>query len=100
MRPLSPLTLRAPKGRSSILHEALHDAGTAIGLAGFALAVIDLKRVLEIAQLSRGLAMVAQRRAAGLDGEIEHIMDGIDKMRGALGRLALLGRQCCGETAR
>ena len=40
-----------------------------------ALAVVDLERVLEIAERAVGLAMVAQRRAAGLDRRLQHLAD-------------------------
>src|SRR3979490_1002151 len=69
------LAFRAPERRAPVLGEALDDAATSRGLAFLALAVVDLKRMLEITQFARGLAMVAQRRAAGLDRLIQDRMD-------------------------
>src|SRR6266496_5327606 len=66
------LALRAPEGRAAVLVEAAHDTAAARCLALFAFAVVDPKRMLEIAELARSLAMVAQRRAAGLDRLIQH----------------------------
>jgi hypothetical protein len=63
----SLLTLRTPERRASVLHEALHDPRAAIGFAFLALAVVDLERMLEIAEFAGCLADIAQRRAAGLD---------------------------------
>src|ERR1700738_2056623 len=61
------LAFRAPKGRAAVLRKAPHDAVTAGSLAFLALAVVDLERMLEIAELAVGLAMLAQRRSARLD---------------------------------
>src|SRR5664279_3163998 len=61
------LAFRAPERRAPVLGEALDDAAAAGGLALLALAIVDLKGMLEIAELAGGLAMVAQRRLqAGL----------------------------------
>jgi hypothetical protein len=68
----SPLTLRAPERRSPVLHKTLHDPRAAIRFTFLALVVVDLKRMLEIAEFAGGLAVVAQRRAAGVNGLIEH----------------------------
>ena len=57
----SLLALRAPEGRAPVLGEAPDDAAAARGLAFLAFAVVDLERMLEIAELARGLAMIAQR---------------------------------------
>ena len=56
---------RRSSGR--FLTEAPDDAAATGGLALLAFPVIDLKGMLEIAELAGGLAMIAQRRAAGLD---------------------------------
>ena len=66
------LALRAPEGRASVLDETLYDAAATRGLAFLALAVIDLERMLEIAEFARGLAMIPQRRTAGLDRLVQH----------------------------
>jgi hypothetical protein len=68
----SPLALRTPERRASVLREPPHDAAAAGAFAFLALAVIDLKRVLEITELAGGLAVIAERRAASLDRLIEH----------------------------
>ena len=49
------------------------------GRAFFALAVVDPEIVLEIAERAVGAAMIAQRRAAGLDRVVEHRLDGVDQ---------------------
>jgi hypothetical protein len=41
--------------------------------------VIDPEIVLEHAELAVGAAMVAQRRAAGLDGLVEHRLDRVNQ---------------------
>src|SRR6266436_3180978 len=53
------LALRAPERRPSVLGEAPDDAA-AERSARLAFAVVDLKRMLEIAELTRGLAMIPQ----------------------------------------
>ncbi len=55
------LALRAPKGRAAVLDEALDDAVAAFAAARLAFSVIDLKRMLEIAEFAGRLAMIAQR---------------------------------------
>src|ERR1700759_967364 len=94
------LTFRAPEGRTPILVEAAHDAAAAFGVARFAFAVVDLKRMLKIAELSRGLAVVAQRRAAGLDRLIEHGVDRFHQPPRVVGRFAFFGRQRCRQSSR
>src|SRR5690606_9082355 len=75
---------------------ALHDAGDrsgATGLAaGLALAVIDREGMLEIAERSVGMHIVAQRRAAGLDRVGDDRADRRCKPFGALAHLA--ARRC------
>src|SRR3984893_13562989 len=94
------LALRTPEGRAAVLGKALDDSVAARGLAFFAFAVVDLERVLEIAELARGLAMVAQRRAAGLDRLVQHRVNRGDQPFGVIGRLALFGGQRRGRSAR
>src|ERR1700722_18474687 len=94
------LAFRAPECRASVLGEPPHDSATSRGLAFFAFAVVDLKRVLEIAEFAGGLAMIAQRRAAGLDGLIEHAVNRRDQPPGMVGRLCLFGCQCRGQSSR
>src|SRR3954447_23300618 len=88
----SPLALRAPEGRSSVLREPPHHAAAAGGDAGLAFAAVDLERVLEIAEFAGGLAVVAERRAAGGNGLVQHRMDRLDQADRVVGRRALFGR--------
>src|SRR5258708_10753863 len=96
----SLLTLRAPERRTSVLGKALHQTTAFRGVAFLALAVVDLKRVLEIAEFTRSLAMIAQRRAAGLDRLVQHRVDSSDETPGMVGRLALSRGQRSGQTTR
>src|SRR5258708_1588024 len=88
----SLLALRTPERRAPILGEPPHDAAAARGLAFFTLAVVDLERVLEIAEFAVGLAMLAKRCAAGLDRLIEHRMNSRPQPLGVIGRLTFF---CC-----
>src|SRR6516162_8921442 len=63
----SLLALRAEKGRATILRDAPHHAVAAGRDAGLALTVINPEMVLEHAEFAVRAAVVAQRRAAGLD---------------------------------
>src|SRR5882757_6588794 len=54
------LAFRAPERRPPVLGEAPDDAAAARRSARLAFAVVDLKRMLEIAELTRGLAMIPQ----------------------------------------
>src|SRR6266700_5781479 len=94
------LTFRTPEGRPAVLRETLHDAAAARCLAGLALAVVDLERMLEIAELARRLTVVAQAGAAGPDGVIQHGVDCIDQSLRMIRRLTFLGRQRRGDPAR
>src|SRR5450631_4235932 len=96
----SLLTLRAPERRAAVLGKAPNDAATPRGLAFLAFAVINLERVLEITEFAGGLAMVAQRRAAGLDRLIQHRVNGIDQAFGVIGRLSFFCRQGRGQSSR
>src|SRR5215472_18154134 len=89
--PRSLLAFRAPEGRPPVLGEALDHAAAAACLA---FAVIHQKVVLEIAELAIGLAMVAQRRAAGLDRLVQHGMDRIDQAACVTGGCALAIGHC------
>ena len=46
------LALGAPEGRAPVLGETLHDTAATLALAGLAFAVIDLERMLEIAEFA------------------------------------------------
>src|SRR5438552_1970364 len=94
------LALWAPEGRAAILVEAADGTAAARGLAFLALAVVDLEGMLEIAELARGLAMVAQRRAAGLDRLVQHRVDLLHQPPRVIGSLALFGRERRGQPPR
>src|ERR1700736_729089 len=96
----SLLALRAPERRAAVLGKAPHDAATPGGLTFLAFAIINLKRMLEIAEFAGGLAMVAQRRAAGLDRLIQHRVNGIDQAFGVIGRFSFFCRQGRGQSSR
>src|SRR5579859_157325 len=55
------LAFRTPEGRTPVLGEAANDAAAAFGLALFAFTVVDLKRVLKIAEFAGGLTMIPKR---------------------------------------
>ena len=74
---------RAEEGGASVLHDAAHGAVAARRRAGLTLAVVDPEMMLEIAEIAVGAAVIAQRRTAGLDGVVEHGLDGIDESVGA-----------------
>src|SRR5690348_5346737 len=73
------LANRAEEGRASGLDDAANRAAAAARRARPSGAVVDAEIVLEIAELAIGAAMIAQRRAAGLDGVVEHVADGRDQ---------------------
>src|SRR5664279_1031182 len=87
------LAFRAPERRAPVLGEALDDAAAAGGLALLALAIVDLKGMLEIAELAGGLAMIAQRRAAGLDRLVQHRVNRTHQTFGMIGRFTRFFRQ-------
>src|ERR1700730_178775 len=90
---LSLLAFRTPECRAPVLGEPPHDSNAACGLAFLAFAVVYPERVLEIAEFARGLAMVAQRRAAGLDGLVQHRVDRRDQLLGVVGGFSFPGCQ-------
>src|SRR5690606_12716092 len=65
------LTGRAEERGAPALDDALDRAVASGRCAGMAFAVVDVEGVLEIAERSVGLAIVAQRRAAGPVGRAE-----------------------------
>src|ERR1700683_4862648 len=97
---MSFLAFRAPECRAPVLGEPPHDSTTPGGLAFFALAVVDLERMLEIAEFAGGLAMIARGRAAGLDGLIQNRVNRVDQTFGVIGRFGFFCRQCCRQPAR
>src|SRR3954452_1972275 len=96
----SLLALRAPEGRAAVLVEAAHRAAAARRLTFLAFAIVDLEGVLEIAKLAGSLAMIAQRRAAGLDRLVQHRVDFRHQPPRVIGGLALLARQRRGQPPR
>ena len=68
------LTLGAIKRLAAGLHDAF-DGSTATVRARFALAVIDGKPVLKLAQRAIDTLVIAQRRSAGLDRVPQHRLD-------------------------
>src|SRR4029079_10217201 len=66
------LANRTEERRTSGLHDTLDRTRTFRRRALLAFAIIDAKMVLEIAELAVGLAMIAQRRSALLEGVVEH----------------------------
>src|SRR6516164_2192369 len=76
---MSFLADRTEERRAPVLYDAFDGAFASRGDTGFAFTVIDTEMVLEIAEFSVGPAVIAQRRAAGLDRRMEHRFDGIDE---------------------
>src|SRR5579871_1061727 len=64
--PLLPLAHRTEERRSCVLHDPLYHPAASLRDAGLALSVVDAEAVLEVAEFAVGLAVIAQRRAAGL----------------------------------
>src|SRR5664280_2747792 len=71
----SLLARRTIERRPPALHDARNRAAAAAAWAGGAFAVVDGERMLEIAELAVGLAVVAQGRAARLDRFRQHLAD-------------------------
>src|SRR4051812_36954038 len=82
----SLLTNRTPEGRAAILGEALDDAAASPRRARLAFTIINPEAMLEVAELAGGLAVIAQRRASGLDRIAKHRTDCLHKMRGTFMR--------------
>ena len=81
------LAHRAEERRARALHDAL-DGAAATGRDAFlAGAVVDAERVLEIAEVAVGLAVIAQRGAAGTNRVVQHRLDGIGERVGAISRV-------------
>src|SRR5665213_3929856 len=76
------LAFRTPESRTAVLVESPDDAAATDGLAFLAFAVVDLERMLEITEFAGGLAMIPQRRAAGLDRLAQHRVNGGDEALG------------------
>src|SRR5262245_60621581 len=80
---VSALAHRTIEGRAAGLDDAPDGAGAARRRARLALMVIDPEAVLESAERAVGLAVVAQRRAAGLDRLGQNLADRGDEALGA-----------------
>src|SRR5262249_12511648 len=82
--PLS-LTTWTVAGRAAVLDEAAQGAAAAFLAAGFSFPAVHFEGTLKAAKPSVGASIVAQRRAAGLDGVFEHGLDrsdqGLDSFR-------------------
>ena len=83
----SPLVLTGwtIESRPSSLDDAAYGSSAAFSRARFALAAIDLESELEFSERAVGALVVAERRAAGPDGVLEHRLHAIDQ------RLRLFG---------
>src|SRR5579884_426426 len=71
----SLLADRTVEGRARALDDAPDRAAAARARTRLALAVVDAEPVLKQAELAVGTAVVAQRRAARLDGIAQHCAD-------------------------
>src|SRR5262249_30207511 len=88
----SLLAHRAKERRAAALPDALDGAVAAARDARLALAVVDPEIVLEQPDLAVGAAMIAERRAAGLDRILEHRLDRVDQpLRALVGRAGSIG---------
>src|SRR5690242_19120067 len=94
---ISLLAHRAEEGRSPALDDTLDGPGASRRDAALAGAVVDPEMMLEIAELAVRAAVIAQRRAAGLDGVAQHRLDGIDQALGPFIGRASAGRNGRGE---
>ena len=56
--------------------------------------------MLEIAEFASGLAVVAKRRAAGLDRLVKHVVNRLYQTSGVIGGLALFCRKRCRQPSR
>src|SRR5512140_1789042 len=81
------LARRTIERRAPVLHDAF-DLALAAG-ARPPFAVIDPEIVLEVAERAVGAAVVAQRRAAGLDGVVERRLDGVDQRARTIVRFSI-----------
>ena len=77
------------ESRPARLDDALDRATAAGPLARFALPVVDLEAMLEIAERTVGLPMIAQARSAGLDCLADHVAYRLCQPVAALGRPAI-----------
>ena len=98
----SPLALTGwtIKGGASSLDGAAYGSSAAFSGARLALAVISLEAMLKAAEPAVGALVVAQRRAAGLDGIRQHGLDGGDQSFRFFGGLARFRGQRAGALQR
>src|SRR4051812_12525294 len=87
------LAHRTEEGRPPGLHHATDGAAAALCRARPSLAIIDAEIMLEVAKLAVGAAVIAQRGPAGLEGIVQHVLDGRDQRVRAGRRLAAARRQ-------
>src|SRR5205823_3402484 len=88
----SLLADRAEERRSQSLDDPPDRAVAAARRAALAGAIVDAEIVLETAELAVSATMIAQRRAARLDGLAEHRLDRVDERVRALVRCAVARR--------
>src|SRR5262245_40522471 len=75
----SLLALQAKERGAAVLGDAAHDAAAAAVRAAATRAIVDAKLVLKAPEFAVGAAVIAQRRAAGGDRSLEHLLDGGDE---------------------
>src|ERR1700722_14994138 len=87
------LAFRAIKCRAPSLDHPGDDSATPLPLTWRPFAIVDLEDVLKITQFSIGLPMIAQGRAAGFDGLLEHGANRLGDSGCGAGRAAARVRQ-------
>src|ERR1700733_13147248 len=85
------LARRTIERRASVLHDTPDRAAAPARRTFLALAVVDVKVMLEHPELAVGEPVIAQRGAAIPDGLIEHRLDTFDQALRALVRRARFG---------
>lgn len=80
--------MRAVKGRTSVLDDPLDRAAAARGAAGRAFLAVDGEGMLEIAERSIGVHIIAQGRSACCDRFRDHLPDGLGEGDASFRRLA------------
>src|ERR1700685_2026712 len=75
------LAFRAVECRAPGLRDPGDDPTAIFPRARQSFAIVDFEDVLEIAQFTVGLPVIAQSRAAGLDGFLEHVADRLGDRR-------------------
>src|ERR1700733_6918579 len=94
------LAFRTEEGRAPCLGDPLDGSATALPHAGPLFTVVDLEDMLKIAEFPIGLPVVAQSRASGFDGFLEHGADRLGNGDRRSGGGAARIRQNAGGTRR